>query len=348
MNALLISDLHFTDNPRDVYRWGLFEWLTKAISEHDVRDLFLLGDLCESKDRHPARLVNQVVTFLITLFRQSRLLGIHILRGNHDGIDPNYSYFRFLGKFPSIEFIETPFAREYSGREVLMLPHTTKPAEAWKDIELHSADFIFMHATVKGAVSENGQQLDGIPAGYLNTARHAKIYSGDVHVPQTVKVSGIEVEYVGAPYPVKFGDSFEPRAVLLKDFRKAESLHIPAIQRLMLTVTAADKEIDLRKARKGDQIKVKVRLAPAEYGDWAEIKRRVVEACTQAEVELCGLELEKVAQRIKLRTPATTMTKTKYQTYIDFCNINKIPKDVVQEGGLILTEVDHVESEIRG
>ena len=341
MNALLISDLHLTDNPRDAYRWGLFEWLTKTVTEHDVRDLFLLGDLTESKDRHPARLVNRVVTVLITLFRQTRLLGIHVLRGNHDGIDPNHSYFRFLGKFPSIEFIETPFAKEYSGREVLMLPHTTEPLKAWEQVELSKADFIFMHATVKGAVSENGQQLDGIPAGFLNTARHAKIYSGDVHVPQTVKVSGIGVEYVGAPYPVKFGDAFEPRAVLLKNFREARSLPIPAIRRLMLTVTAADKRIDLSGAREGDQVKVKVRLAPSEYGDWAGCKRRVVEACEKAEVELSGLELEKVEQRIRLRTPTVTSIKSKHQVFIGFCEANKIPKDVVAEGAFILTEIDN-------
>lgn len=340
MNSLLVSDTHFTDNPRDAYRWELFPWLRTAIQEHQVRDLFILGDLTENKDRHSGRLVNRLVDSLIAVFRQTDVHKIHVLRGNHDGIDPNNSFFRFLRNFPSMEFIETPFAKEYSGREVLMLPHTTEPLKAWEHVEMHLADFIFMHATVKGAISENGQQLDGIPAGFLNTARRAKIYSGDVHVPQTVRVSGIEVEYVGAPYPVKFGDVFKPRAVLLEDFRKARSIPIPTIQRLMITVTTAEKKVDLSGiAKKGDQVKVKVRLHPSEYGDWKECKRRVIEGCSQAEVELCGLELEKIEQRIRLWTPVATTIRSPQQILITFCETNKLPKAVAAEGANLLKDL---------
>ena len=338
MNALLISDTHFTDNPRDAYRWGLFDWLRIAIQKHQVRDLFLLGDLCESKDRHSSRLVNKLVDSLIATFKQTDVHKIHILRGNHDGIDPNNAFFRFLRNFPSIEFIETPFACEYSGREVLMLPHTIKPLEAWEHVEMHLADYIFMHATVKGAVSENGQQLDGIPAGFLNTARHAKIYSGDVHVPQTVKVNGIEVEYVGAPYPVKFGDAFEPRAVLLENFRTARSVAIPTIQRLTITITAKNRDMPLETAQEGDQVKVRIRLSPSEYGDWAELKKHVIEQCTEAKVELCGLELEKVEQRIRLRTPTTAVIKEPQQILTTFCETNKLSQAVAVEGANILKE----------
>lgn len=340
MHALLISDTHFTDNPRDEYRWKLFPWLHTAIQEHQVRDLFILGDLCESKDRHSGRLVNRLVDSLIAVFKKTDVHKIHVLRGNHDGIDPNNSFFRFLRNFPSIEFIETPFTREYSERDVLMLPHTTNPLKAWEHVEMNRADFIFMHATVKGAVSETGMALDGIPAGYLNTARQAKIYSGDVHVPQKVKVDRVEVEYVGAPYPIKFGDSFEPRAVLLENFRTARSIAIPTIQRLTLTITAKNRDVPLKTAREGDQVKVRIRLSPSEYGDWAELKKHVIERCAEAKVELCGLELEKIENKIRLRTPTAVITKVPQNVLSEFCITNKLTKAVTTAGTEILTQVE--------
>ena len=338
MNALLISDTHYTDVPRDAYRWKLFDWLRTAIQEHDVRDLFILGDLCEAKDRHSGRLVNRLVDELVATFKRTNLHKIHILRGNHDSLDPNLAYFRFLRNFPSIEFIETPFTCEYAGREVTMLPHTTDPKKAWDGVEFHTADYILMHATVKGAVSETGMALDGIPAGLLNTARQAKIYSGDVHVPQKVHVGNVDVEYVGSPYPIRFGDHFKPRAVLLENWRKAVSLPINIIQRLSLTVTAADKKIDLGIVNQGDQIKVRIKLSPSEYGDWNECKRRVLDACVAAGVEVCGLELERVENKIKLKTPTHTSTRTPQQTLTEFCIKNKVGREVGTIGTDLLTQ----------
>ena len=339
MNSLLVSDLHLTDAARDAYRWKLFDWMHITLPKHSVKYLFLLGDITEEKDRHSARLVNRVVDKLIDLYRQAGLIGIYIIRGNHDGLDPLTSYFRFLGKYPCIHFIETPFATQFDDREVLMLPHTTTPAEAWKNLEWHHADFVFMHATVKGAVSENGQQLDGVPAGVLAPAQRAKIYSGDVHVPQKVKVGRVEVEYIGAPYPIKFGDKFEPRAVLLENFRTARSLPIPSIQRQTFTITPKDAEIPLKTLRRGDQVKVRIRLTPSEYGDWARLKKQVVSACNEAGVELCGLELEKVENKIRLRTPVAVIVKDPQKVLSEFCGMNKLSQAIMAEGSNILTAV---------
>lgn len=180
--------------------------------------------------------------------------------------------------------------------------------------------------------------LDGIPAGYLNTARRAKIYSGDVHVPQKVHVGNVDVEYVGAPYPIRFGDHFKPRAILLADFKKTTSLPINIIQRLTLTVSLADKEIDLAGANKGDQVKVRVQLSPSEYKDWGTCKKRVLAACAEAGVELCGLELEKVANTTSLKTSEAVVTQTPQQTLSEFCIKNKISRDVVSVGKSILSE----------
>lgn len=342
MNCLLISDLHLTSNQRDEYRWNLFTWLTEIIPKHDVKDLFILGDITDAKDYHPARLVNRVVDTLIKLYQQTSLHHIHILRGNHDGIDPGCSYFRFLGKYPSIKFIETPYMFPMGSREILMLPHTKDPATAWGGVDLHIAELIFMHATVTGAVAENGQALqEGVPIGLLRAARRATIYSGDVHVPQKCG----PVEYVGAPYPIRFGDSFKPRAILLENYRKATSLYPPTIRKVLVKIDPSKPvedffgKIDLSS---GDQLKARVRLTPSEYGDWQSIKKTVSELCAALNVELCGLELERVQPKIQPRGKgivAQPKVKTPTDILNEHCVKNKLDPSITATGISILNTV---------
>jgi hypothetical protein len=338
MNALLVSDTHFTALPRDAYRWKLFEWLAEAIPKNEVRNLFILGDLTQEKDRHPSQLVNRIVTSLLNLYRQAGLHGIYILRGNHDGLDPTCPFFRFLGEYPSIKYIATPFAFSLHGRDILMLPHTIDPVADWKDVDMGHADTVLMHATVRGAIAENGQALDGIPPGLLHAARRANIYSGDIHVPQKIG----NVEYVGAPYPVRFGDSFQPRAILLTG-KGSVSLPIPSIRRGVMTLTHFDSVVDWEGVSPGDQFKFKLRLAPTEYMHWAEMKKQIVMICKAKGVELCGLELEKVVseQKLKPRSKGPTnaqVGRTPKQLVEAHCAANKLPAAFLQAGVGLLKE----------
>lgn len=337
MNSLLISDLHLTDNPRDEYRWRLFDWLIDTMPKHDVKSLFILGDLTDAKDYHSAKLVNRIVHVLLRCYREGKLLEIIILRGNHDGVDPKCAYFRFLGQYPCIQYVDTPFMKPFDGHEVLMLPHTNDPLRAWESVELHAAETILMHATVRGALAENGQALEGIPPGVLATARRARIYSGDVHVPQKIG----RVEYVGAPYPVRFGDKFKGRAVLLKRWKEAVDLPIPSIQRR--TIVAGPNGFNAAAVaglKAGDQIKVRVRLEPSEYGDWQKAKREIMADSSALGLELCGLELEKPeAQPLPKIVRRATLVRRPEETLRDFCAAQKLNEDIQLSGLEILKEV---------
>lgn len=338
MNAILVSDLHLTSNPRDEYRWALFPWLIEMITKHSVRNLFILGDTTDAKDYHSSRLVNRVVSNVLSLYQQTELHRVHILRGNHDGIDPACPYFQFLGKFPSIQYISTPFAfpltiGTQADVQVQMLPHTANPEQDWEAVQFQKADLILAHATFKGAVAENGQALEGVPVGLLAKAHRAKIYSGDIHVPQTIAKGFIE--YVGAPYAVRFGDDFTPRAVLLEGVRKARDLSPPGVKRRILAVNATDTVLrGLEGLSKGDQVKVRLRLAPAEFMDWQKRKKWVMGVCAEAGVELCGLELERVPEkRVLLRRPVQqAQQKTPLDIFKGFCEGQKLDKNIVASG----------------
>lgn len=335
MKQLVISDLHLTSNPRDDYRWDLFPWLLENLPKHDVRELLILGDLCESKDNHSSKLVNRLVDALLNVYRQTKLLGITILRGNHDGLDPATPYFRFLGQYPSIKYIAAPWVDEDNG--VVYIPHT-KSKEEWKGFNFRGNRVIMMHMTVSGSVGENGVKLDGVPLEEFKGLSGFSIFSGDVHVPQDVG----PIKYVGAPYPVKFGDKYTGRALLLNDYEMEASLDIPNIQRLTVTISPADEDIAWPEMFEGDQIKFKIRLAPHEYVDWQRLKDKVVAACEDAKLVLCGIELERVQSETKMlirpRGAQSLIRKTPQQVFDEYCTANKfidthraVGLDILQE-----------------
>lgn len=300
MRLLLISDLHLTSNPRDEYRWWLFQWLQKQCK--DVDQLCILGDLTDAKDFHSAKLVNRIVDSLLSLD-----VDVSILRGNHDGTDPECPYFKFLSEIHQFNFIKEPWIDEH---KILWLPHTRTPEIDWPElkIEAFEARIIFAHATFRGAVAENGMELDGPTIHMLpKDLRNLSIFAGDVHVPQDDLIGN--VTYVGSPYHVHFGDKFKPRALLLtirgNRGEVYESIPIPHIRRGSATIKSV---MDLHESDliEGDQLKIKLSLSPAEYVDWHARKKEVLAWCAKYGVELCGITLEKEAEptRIKSRKEA--------------------------------------------
>ena len=338
MNWLLLTDLHLTALARDEYRWGLFQWLiNKTEQGYGALSIFILGDLTDAKDFHSAQLINRLVENLVKLYRGTRALEIVILRGNHDGVDPGCPYFRFLRHFPFIKYIETPFAYEVDGLNLQLLPHSRDPETDWHDADLHRADIVLAHVTVTGAVSENGMPLQGTPAALFRTT-HAKIYSGDVHVPQKIG----KVEYVGAPYPIRFGDKFKPRCVLLNRGKIIEEWHYPTIQRHMLTVSHS-KELEKLAVglRKADQVKVRIRLGAERYSEWPAYKKQVISFCAEHEVELFGVELvSNKKPTISVSLPAQTSARTHQEILHMHCEQNKLDAHTAAVGKELLDALE--------
>lgn len=325
-DALMTSDLHLTTNPRDVYRWELFPWLAERAKRLRVRRLYVLGDLTDAKDHHPSLLVNQVVQAICGVIEHADLEQVVILRGNHDGIDPEWPYFRFLNELPRVRFFFEP--NQYD--KILLLPHSRDPETEWKGIEKwKGVDTILMHATVEGAEAENGQKMLGVSTRLIRQFKAKKIWSGDVHVPQKHG----PVEYVGSPYPVHFGDSFRPRVVHLNDRGVAEDLFPPTIRRLMLDIQSPD-ELEAVRTKAGDQAKVRVRLERAEYGLWRDHKAAVLKWAERKRVELASVELlpSQSAVETAQRVAANGRTRDPHQLFLEYCKAADVDDDLREAG----------------
>jgi len=327
---LLISDLHFTEEPADEYRWKIFEFVHDYYVRTEDKNLLILGDLTNSKDHHPALLVNQITSCLIGL----RDLGmeIFILKGNHDYIDEHCPFFGFLNEFEYINYITYPATYLIEGKKCLFLPHTRQPLADWAvsgivEDNRKAAEFVFMHESVIGSVTSNGYEMEtGLPPSYFKKFP-GEIFSGDIHCPQQVG----RVIYVGTPYSIRFNDHFRGRAIALHPVAGnwPASFHelFPDIMRRWTIEIKSAKELYELTELKGCQVKLRVPIRSAVQDHWHDKKLGIELACKELGIELCSLHAIRPAKfplRGKARrevlttlTPAQVLQKFAKQKGID-------------------------------
>ena len=122
--AVIISDLHLTNEVSDEYRWDVFNKAEQQIHEKSGDALFILGDVFDKKDRHPSNIINRLTDCLTKIAQQ---VPITILKGNHDYIEPTEPFLRFLDHIPNITWINEPTLKIYDDLRVGWLPHSRSP-----------------------------------------------------------------------------------------------------------------------------------------------------------------------------------------------------------------------------
>jgi len=342
MKSFIISDLHLTDDPKEDYRWAVFPWALEQIKQRQCTDLFILGDFLHKKDRHPATLVNRLVTELITI---SQHVPIKLLKGNHDYLDPNSPFLQFVQHIPNIQWINDPtFISLTLAFDTLWLPHSRNPMKDWESIlTKKSVQLVFMHQSVIGAKTSSDFEINNaLDLAWLEERAQCPIISGDIHVPQTIRT----LTYVGTQHPVAFGDDYNYRMLLI-DFGmeiKVESIPIECMKRHSITI------MDMSEFRRlhdkgvlktGDQIKVKITLDETNLGEWNTLKNQAVAWCESHGIHVADVKLEKLQFG---NTPKTSQVFDTYapvhpQAAFDRYIENGLDSKIVNVGKLILDEV---------
>jgi DNA repair exonuclease SbcCD nuclease subunit len=307
---LLTSDLHLTDRPQDAYRFDVFPWLKEQGKKHNVDFIGILGDLTDSKDNHNSTLVNKIVTSLGSL--QGSCHKVFLLKGNHDYIDEDTPFFKFINVFDKVELIIEPAVQIWRKDRYLFLPHTKNPTEEW-DFEFASYDCVFMHQTINGALASNGIKMKGLSETFLKDCK--KVYSGDIHKPQKIG----NIEYVGTPYHVRFNDRYEPRVILYDSEEGVKDLYFPCLKKHTLEIREPDDLFAYEKVSKGDQVKVRVKIRTADMLDWAGIRQQVVLNCEKMGVELFGVEVLPISRK-KVSKDAESEQSVATQDYTQIFN----------------------------
>lgn len=314
MKALVTADLHLTSRLRDEYRWRFLDWVTEQRNLYEFTDIFILGDITDRKDEHPAELVNRFLAH--TKRWQGAGTSVTVLMGNHDYIDPTQPFFGFMdGQYGT--FVSEPQVYE----NVLLLPHSKQFIKAYGHHLLRPGyDYIFAHQPVEGAAGTAGYKMAGVPRSIFNNVGNARVISGDIHMPQKVG----NVEYVGAPYHVNFGDAFVPR-VLLIDGSKVTNLYPPGPKKVQLSVGSLDglqEAIDKEVVSPNDHVRILYSLHRSLFDEWDVHKQAAVHFCEHHQLVLYGIEL-KVKERPKMVDKAALVqpeTNTRLAQYESFCD----------------------------
>ncbi len=284
MTYLLVTDTHLDDQPENEYRWLVFEHVRQAVEQHGVETVFHLGDLVDRRDRFSAAFVNRLLGELCMIAKKARVV---VMRGNHDTTLRRPNYFEFLNSVSPprshpIQYVNEPIL---DARGVLLLPFSAQPRAEWSRFRLSDYRAVFMHATVPGAVVENGQVMEN-PNFPLLPGR-VKFYSGDVHVPQRVR----NVTYVGAPHPIRFGDSYPCRMLLLDDgFEVEREIILSGPRKLVAAVSGLD-GLDALATAPGDQVKLRFALLAGSLDGWHMDDARIAEWARERGVTVAGVEV---------------------------------------------------------
>lgn len=298
--ALITTDLHLTANPRDAYRWDLFPWLRKECEKNGVQTLCILGDVTDSKDFHPAVLVNRIVREINAC--RAVVPRVVVLQGNHDFQTKGNPALGFLSVLGGITFVDKPLDTSEEGESTLWLPYTKTAMEDWKNIDFSHYRYVMIHQTVDGSVASNGERMIGDKFPDMSAAW--KIYAGDIHVSQIIN----GVEYVGSPYHVHFGDNFKPRCVLIDSFGKPHDLRFRTLSRRTIECLPGEFYVDglpTLELRSGDQVKVRIHLSAVELPDWLKHRRQAAAALKEAGVEVYGIELIAPKSRRRMKDDKT-------------------------------------------
>lgn len=327
-NWVTIGDLHLTDQARDDYRFGIFDWIRRQQEKLSPAATFLAGDITDAKDRHSATLVNKIVAGLTKLKPP-----VYICRGNHDYRDPANPFFNFLNHINGLTFVTEPMV----AHGMAIIPHVRTQDEFDAAVNsVGAADAFLVHQTFDGAIAETGVRLTGLSVAPIELLRPALgVYAGDVHRPQR---QGI-VTYVGCPYHVRFGDDYTPRSLWTNGIVTINK-YFDAPYKWSLTVRDPVDIANSDRLAKGDQVKLTIEVAREEMVEWKKIKADVLAACKDRRLEVYGVTLQVNNTAVKQREPIR-MGQTNAEILGSFCDAERLSTATREAGKRLFGETRH-------
>ncbi len=336
MKFLATADIHLDDNPRNEYRWGIFEWLRRRAETYRVDFGVICGDLTDRKDYHSSALANRIHDELEAL---NDVCPWYVLKGNHDyDQDPDTPFFRWWKNF-----ITHPEELVVGGDHVYLFPNTRKSLAGF---DFTGFDVIFMHQCFIGSQASNGFLLEtGSKPALLSKSRtnDALVISGDIHVPQKVG----NVIYCGSPHPVRFGDEY-PCSVLYFDGEKLKRLKRRTIRKATPSLVLEDGDVseieeDLTGLyddfTAGDQLKFTVYLPRFAFPDWAVVREAVTRWAEKRGVHLESLQLKELEGE-KRKKPTEREEKdfgsSAKDLFDSFCEAKDVPRRYRKTGEKLL------------
>lgn len=226
---LITSDLHIHAHKKSINRIDdclrVLDWVFDTAKENKINDIVFLGDLFH--DRQKIDVLTYQKTFELFVNRlipeplgaNDHLFKVHLLIGNHDmyhrerwdinSVSP-------LNVIPGIKVIDKPETINILGHKFDFMPHAENPINGLSSFK-GKRRYLCAHLAVHGAILnssgmgadvivEHDGEMIKVDADCFSKWDHA--FLGHYHAQQQVADN---VEYVGSPLQLNFGESFQTK-----------------------------------------------------------------------------------------------------------------------------------------
>lgn len=202
-HLLATADWHLSDRPEHEYRWDIFDYIIKQAKDWRPSGIVIAGDITDKKDNHS----NAFVVRLLDRFNELTMrtgCNISMIAGNHDAIGNGEPLIEAISRaLNGVKLYRTAtMSIALRNFKVGFLPHG-QPFNAELFAECRA---VFMHEHYRGATTPEGHVIPGGVKRPRRPSKRTRMFAGDIHNPQKVG----NVQYLGAPHPVRFGDDFVP------------------------------------------------------------------------------------------------------------------------------------------
>jgi len=239
---IIFSDIHIHPHKKSSERLqncvDVLDWALKTAVDRKIPNVIFAGDLFHDRQRI------DVPTYQKTfeVFNKYQGLEIYLLLGNHDlwhfkkwDVSSVYP----LKSIEGVTVISKPSTLLIGGKHISFLPYTHDPAEDLKKVGNNEDKILFGHVAIDGALwnvmaqtrAEVSVEHDGDMTKVDSSIFKGwkDVFLGHYHAEQKLaskEVDGYNVEYIGSPLQLSFGEAFQHKHIIEYDLETGEKEYI--------------------------------------------------------------------------------------------------------------------------
>lgn len=234
---LLFSDIHIHNHKKSYERLEdcikAFEWVFDVARQNNIKSIIFGGDLLHERQKIDSCVYQSIYNVL----KKNQDFDLYLLLGNHDiwfnektdvsGVYPFESLrgVRVIGKPETIQIEDSLWD---------FLPFTHDPVESLSKFNLKNIDkrFLVGHISIDGAVLNSGGQISDVIVEHDGEmvkvseqlfANYKYSFFGHYHKAQKL---GKNVEYIGSPLELSFGESGEEKHLIVFDTNTSKKEYV--------------------------------------------------------------------------------------------------------------------------
>lgn len=234
--ALVFSDLHLHSHKDSVDRLqdclSVLNWIFDMAVEHEVDHILFLGDLFH--ERAKIDVLNYLRTFEVfmnQMIAKVPSFDMWLLIGNHDMYHKekwDVNSVKPLSAIPNVNIVAEPSSIEIGGRLIDFCPHTENPIVELEKLKkgrskssmtlllghmaVHGAKLNRLYGTKADVIVEYDNDMAPVSCDIFNEWDMTLL--GHYHGAQQLCDN---VEYVGSPLQLSFGEAFEEKHIIILD-----------------------------------------------------------------------------------------------------------------------------------